>query len=61
MNLARRFTAEALGTAPLLAVVVSSRIMGERLAAGNDAISLLRTSLMTGCGLRIGISTGFRV
>ena len=56
MNLARRLTAEALGTALLLAVVVGSGIMGERLAAGNSAITLLANSLATGCGLYVLIT-----
>ena len=43
--------AEFLGTALLLAVVVGSGIMGERLAGGNDAIALLANSLATGAGL----------
>ena len=43
--------AEALGTAMLLAVVVGSGIMGQRLAAGNDAIALLGNTLATGAGL----------
>jgi glycerol uptake facilitator-like aquaporin len=47
----RRLAAEALGTALLLAVIVGSGIMGERLAGGNDAIALLANSLATGCGL----------
>ncbi len=50
-NLARRVVAEALGTAFLLATVVGSGIMGERLAAGNIAIALLANSLATGAGL----------
>jgi len=37
----RRLAAEALGSALLLAVVVGSGIMGQRLAAGNDAVALL--------------------
>ena len=37
----------------LLAVVVGSGIMGERLAAGNNAIALLANSLATGCGLYV--------
>ena len=40
MTLPRRLAAEALGTAFLLAVVVGSGIMGERLAAGNAAFAL---------------------
>ncbi len=37
----------------LLAVVVGSGVMGERLAAGNDAIALLANSLATGAGLTV--------
>lgn len=47
-NLARRLTAEALGTAILLATVIGSGIMGERLANGNVAIALLANSIATG-------------
>jgi glycerol uptake facilitator-like aquaporin len=43
--------AEAIGTALLLAAVVGSGIMGERLAQGNDAITLLANSLATGFAL----------
>jgi glycerol uptake facilitator-like aquaporin len=43
--------AEALGTAFLLAAVVGSGIMGDRLAAGNVAIALLANSLATGAML----------
>jgi glycerol uptake facilitator-like aquaporin len=50
-NLFKRATAEFLGTAFLLAVVVGSGIMGERLANGNEAIALLANSLATGTGL----------
>ena len=51
MTLARRAAAEALGTGLLLAVIVGSGIMGERLADGNGAIALLANSLATGAGL----------
>src|SRR4029453_5102582 len=51
-----RVAAEALGTAFLLAVVVGSGIMGERLAAGNAAIALLANSIATGCGLWVLIT-----
>ncbi len=51
MALLRRLGAEALGTVLLLAVVVGSGIMGERLSQGNDAIALLGNSIATGCGL----------
>ena len=47
----RRAIAELVGTAMLLAVVVGSGIMGERLAAGNDAIALLGNTIATGAGL----------
>jgi glycerol uptake facilitator-like aquaporin len=48
--------AEALGTAALLAIVVGSGIMGERLDAGNAAVALLANSLATGAGLYVLIS-----
>lgn len=47
----RRYVAECIGTALLLAVVVGSGIMGERLASGNVAIALLANSIATGGGL----------
>lgn len=50
-NLARRAVAEALGTAFLLATVVGSGIMAERLAGGNVAIALLANTVATGAGL----------
>lgn len=50
-DLARRATAEAVGTAFLLAAVVGSGIMGERLAAGNIAIALLANTVATGAAL----------
>lgn len=56
MTLSRRLAAEALGTAVLLAVVVGSGIMGERLAGGNAAIALLANSVATGCGLWVLIT-----
>ena len=55
-GLPRRIAAEALGTALLLAVVVGSGIMGERLAGGNDAIALLANTLATGAGLAVLIT-----
>lgn len=51
MNLARRAVAEAVGTAFLLAAIVGSGIMGERLAGGNVAIALLANTLATGASL----------
>lgn len=50
-SVARRLVAEALGAALLLAVVVGSGIMGERLAGGNVAIALLGNTLATGAAL----------
>lgn len=47
----RRAAAEGLGTAFLLAAVVGSGIMGERLAGGNIAIALLANTLATGAML----------
>ena len=49
--LARRIVAEGVGTALLLAVVVGSGIMGDRLAGGNEAVALLGNTLATGAGL----------
>ncbi len=46
-----RLTAEGVGTALLLAAVVGSGIMGERLAAGNTAIALLANTIATGAAL----------
>jgi glycerol uptake facilitator-like aquaporin len=43
--------AEGLGTALLLAVVVGSGIMAERLAGGNVALALLANAIATGAGL----------
>jgi glycerol uptake facilitator-like aquaporin len=57
MNLARRLAAEGLGTALLLAAIVGSGIMGERLAGGNNAVALLANSLATGCALYVLITT----
>lgn len=46
-----RILAEAVGTALLLATIVGSGIMGERLANGNAAIALLANSVATGASL----------
>ena len=56
MRLSRCLAAEALGTAFLLAVIVGSGIMGERLAGGNVAIALLANSIATGCSLWVLIA-----
>jgi glycerol uptake facilitator-like aquaporin len=50
-NLGRAVVAECVGTAFLLAAVVGSGIMGERLAGGNVAIALLANSVATGAAL----------
>jgi glycerol uptake facilitator-like aquaporin len=51
IDLARRAVAEGLGTALLLATVVGSGIMGEKLAGGNVAIAPVANTLATGAGL----------
>ncbi|MBI3285494.1 MAG: aquaporin family protein [Burkholderiales bacterium] len=51
MNIARRLSAEALGSAFLLATVVGSGIMAEKLAGGNSGLALLANALATGAGL----------
>jgi glycerol uptake facilitator-like aquaporin len=51
MALSRSIVAEGLGTAFLLAAVVGSGIMGEKLAGGNIAIALLANTLATGATL----------
>ncbi|HEY1938218.1 MAG TPA: MIP/aquaporin family protein [Candidatus Angelobacter sp.] len=50
-SFSRRLASEAVGTAFLLAAVVGSGIMGERLANGNVAIALLANTLATGAAL----------
>lgn len=51
VELGRRAVAEGLGTALLLATVVGSGIMGDKLAGGNVAIALLANTMATGAGL----------
>ena len=52
MNLSRRGSRQRrVGTALLLAAVVGSGIMGERLAGGNVAIALLANTIATGATL----------
>jgi len=53
MTLGRAAAAEAIGTALLLAIVVGSGIMGERLAQGNAAVALLANSIATGAGFYV--------
>jgi glycerol uptake facilitator-like aquaporin len=50
-TLLRRSVSEFLGTGFLVAAVVGSGIMGERLAAGNVAIALLANTIATGAAL----------
>ncbi len=50
-SLAARSVAEACGTFGLLAVVVGSGIMGERLGGGSTYLALMANSLATGLGL----------
>jgi glycerol uptake facilitator-like aquaporin len=52
-DLPRKLIAEGLGTALLLAVVVGSGVMGERLAGGNVAVALLANTLATVSGLYV--------
>lgn len=50
-SLGRRLVAEGVGTAMLLATVIGSGVMGERLAGGNIAVALLANTIATGAGL----------
>ena len=50
-NLNRRLVSEAVGTAMLLAAVVGSGIMAERLSGGNQALALLANTMATGAVL----------
>lgn len=56
-ELGRKLVAEGLGSAFLLAVIVGSGIMGEKLAGGNVALALLANSIATGLGLYVLILT----
>jgi glycerol uptake facilitator-like aquaporin len=49
----KRYAAEALGTALLLAAVVGSGVMGDRLSAGNAGVALLANSIATGGALYV--------
>src|ERR671938_1218759 len=51
MSFSRKLASEAVGTTMLLAAVVGSGIMGERLAGGNVAIALLANTIATGAAL----------
>ncbi len=58
-DLRARVVSEFLGTAFLVAAVVGSGIMGERLAGGNVAIALLANTIATGAAL-VGLILTFR-
>jgi glycerol uptake facilitator-like aquaporin len=51
----KRCMAEGIGTALLIATVVGSGIMGEKLSGGNVGIALLANSIATGAGLSVFI------
>ena len=51
LSLARRVAAEFVGTAFLVAAVVGSGIMGERLSNGNVALALLCNTIATALAL----------
>jgi glycerol uptake facilitator-like aquaporin len=55
-SLSRRLLAEGLGTALLVATVVGSGIMAERLAGGNQAVALLGNTIPTGAILVVIIT-----
>jgi glycerol uptake facilitator-like aquaporin len=55
-NLSQRVAAEGLGTAFLLATVIGSGIMAERLAGGNQALALLCNTIPTGAILVVLIT-----
>jgi glycerol uptake facilitator-like aquaporin len=57
VSLPRRTAAEALGTAFLLAAVVGSGIMGERLSGGSAGLALLANTIATGATLVVLILT----
>ena len=56
VSFARRLAAEALGTALLLAAIVGSGIMAEKLSGGNTALALLCNSIATGAALFVLIT-----
>ncbi len=55
-SLTRQLAAEGLGTALLLAVVIGSGIMGDRLCGGNVAVALLGNTISTGAALVVLIT-----
>lgn len=56
-TLSRRVVAEFIGSAFLVAAVVGSGVMGERLAGGNVAVALLANTIATGAALVVLILT----
>ena len=58
-SLSRRVVAEFLGTAFLVAAIIGSGIMGERLANGNAALALLANTIATGAAL-VALILAFR-
>src|SRR2546421_4561822 len=56
-SMARRAVAEGVGTALLLATIVGSGIMGDRLAGGSIGLALLANALATGAGLIALVAT----
>jgi glycerol uptake facilitator-like aquaporin len=50
-TLGARLTAEFIGTAFLVAAVVGSGVMGEKLSGGNVALALLANTIATGAAL----------
>ena len=56
-DMPRRLTAEAVGTAMLLAAIVGSGIMADRLAGGNRAIALMANTIATAAALGAMILT----
>jgi glycerol uptake facilitator-like aquaporin len=55
-SLGRRLAGEALGTSLLLAIVIGSGVMSERLSGGNVALALLGNTIATGAGLVVLIT-----
>ncbi|QDD12745.1 aquaporin [Candidatus Methylopumilus rimovensis] len=49
----KKYLTEFFGTAGLLSVITGSGFMGQGLAAGNDAVTLLGNSIATGAGLYV--------
>ncbi len=52
----KKYLTEFFGTAGLLSVIIGSGFMGQELAAGNDAVTLLGNSIATGAALYVLIT-----